>query len=128
MNKLLLVAPIFAVLTACASAPIAQPTPSQVQAVQANSQSFKCDNSTEVTSFTTERDGTNYANVKITAPSLGLNQAAMVLKQEVSASGERYTTTSQSGDTVYDWHYKGTMGALTVTHQGKEYSFSCNAI
>lgn len=128
MKKLFAIVPVFAVLTACSSAPIAQPTPAQVQAVQANSQTFKCDNSTEVTSFITERDGTNYANVKITSPSLGLNQTALVLKQAVSASGERYTTTTSSGATSYDWHYKDAMGALTVTHQGKEYNFSCNAI
>ena len=44
MKKLFALVPAIAVLTACNTAPIAQPTPSQVQAIQANSQVFKCDN------------------------------------------------------------------------------------
>lgn len=128
MKKLLAVAPLFAALTACTSAPIAAPTPAQVQAVQANSQTFKCDNNTEVTSFVTERDGDNYANIKLTSPMLSLNQAALVLKQAVSGSGERYVLTNPTGTTTYDWAVKGNEGALTVTTQGREFNFVCNAL
>ena len=128
MKKLLLVVPFLASLAACTSTPVAQPTPSQVLAVQANSQTYKCDNNTEVVAFYTQNDNTNVANLKITSPMLGLNQAAMVLKQDVSGSGNRYTLSNATKTTVYDWGVKGAEGALTVTSQGRDYNFVCNAI
>lgn len=128
MKKLLLVVPFLASLAACTSAPVAQPSPSQVLAIQANSQTFKCDNNTEVVAFYNQENGNNVANLKITSPMLGLNQAAMVLKQGVSASGERYTLSNAAKTTVYDWHAKGSEAALTVTSQGRDYNFVCNAI
>ena len=111
MKKLLFVVPFLASLAACTSTQVAQPSPSQVLAVQANSQTFKCDNNTEVVAFYGQENGSNVANLKITSPMLGLNQAAMVLKQDVSGSG-----------------VKGAEGALTVTSQGRDYNFVCNAI
>lgn len=128
MKKLLALAPAVALLTACASAPIAAPTPAQVQAVQANSQTFKCDNNTEVVALYTEDSKDNFANLKVTSPMLGLNQAAMVLKRAVSASGERYITTNPDKSTSYEWHAKGGEATFSVTHQGKEYNFVCNAL
>lgn len=126
MKKLLAIAPVFAVLAACSSAPIAQPSPAQVQAIQANSQTYKCDNNTEVVALYTDRDSESYANLKVTSPMLGLNQAALLLKRDVSGSGVRYTTTN--GTTSYEWHAKGADGVFAVTHQGKAYEFMCNAI
>lgn len=128
MKKLLALLPIMAVMTACTSTPVAAPTPAQVQAVQANSQTFKCDNNTEVVALYTEDSNDNFANLKVTSPTLGLNQAAMVLKQAVSASGERYIMTNPDKATSYEWHAKGGEAAFTVTHQGKEYNFVCNAL
>lgn len=127
MKKLLALVPTMAILTACNTAPIAAPTPAQVQAIQANSQTFKCSNNTEVVSVATQRDGMNYANIQVTSPMLGLNQAALLLKQEVSASGERYTVTSSDKNTMYDWHVKANEGVLSVTSKGATYNFSCNA-
>ena len=128
MKKFLAIAPVFAVLAACSSAPIAQPTPAQVQAVQANSQTFKCDNNTEVVALYTQRDSTGYANLKVTSPSLGLNQAAMVLKQDVAASGERFTATNADKTTSYEWHAKAGEGIFAVNNKGTEYNFVCRAI
>mgnify|MGYP000037011617 FL=1 len=128
MKKLLLVVPFLASLAACTSTPVAQPTPSQVLAVQANSQTYKCDNNTEVVAFYTQNDNTNMANLKITSPMLGLNQAAMVLKQDVSGSGTRYTLANSAKTTMYDWAVKGNDAALTVTSQGRDYDFVCSAI
>ena len=128
MKKLLLVVPFLASLAACTSTPVAQPTPSQVLAVQANSQTYKCDNNTEVVAFYTQNDNTNVANLKITSPMLGLNQAAMVLKQDVSGSGTRYTLANSAQTTMYDWAVKGNDAALTVTSQGRDYDFVCSAI
>lgn len=128
MKKLLLVVPFLASLAACTSTPVAQPSPSQVLAIQANSQTFKCDNNTEVVAFYGQENGDNVANLKITSPMLGLNQAAMVLKQAVSGSGERYTLSNATKTTVYDWHTKGAEAAFTVTAQGRDYNFVCNAI
>ncbi|MFW2176867.1 MULTISPECIES: MliC family protein [unclassified Moraxella] len=127
MKTLLALVPAFAVLTACTSAPIAQPTPAQVQAVQANSQVYKCDNDTQVSAFYATQSQDNVANVKITSPMLGLNQVAMVLKQDVAASGERYTLTTPA-KTTYEWHVKGNEGVLSVSTQGKEYNFVCNSL
>ncbi|WP_019519674.1 MliC family protein [Faucicola boevrei] len=125
MKKLLALIPAVAVLTACNTTNVAQPSPSQVQAVLANSQTFKCDNNAEVVSVVTERDGANYANIQITAPSLSLNQAPVQLKQAVSASGERYSVSNST--TGYDWHMKGNEAVLTVTSQGQEFNFGCMA-
>jgi membrane-bound inhibitor of C-type lysozyme len=99
-----------------------------VLAIQANSQTFKCDNNTEVVAFYGQENGRNVANLKITSPMLGLNQAAMVLKQDVSGSGNRYTLSNATKTTMYDWGVKGAEGALTVTSQGRDYNFVCNAI
>lgn len=127
MKKLFALVPAIAVLTACNTAPIAQPTPSQVQAIQANSQVFKCDNNTQVVSLATERDGNYYANITVTSPMLGLNQAALVLKRDIAASGVRYTVTTNDKNTSYDWHIKGNEGVLTVMSNGATYNFSCSA-
>lgn len=126
MKKLLALAPIALVITACSSAVhIAQPNPSQVQEILANSKTFKCDNNAEVVSVLSERNGDNFANVKITAPSLSLNQTPVLLQQVVSASGERYAISN--GKTTYEWHIKGDDGVLTVTSGEKAFNFSCNA-
>lgn len=128
MKKLLIAVPFLASLAACTSTPVAQPSPSQVLAIQANSQTFKCDNNTEVVAFYSQENGSNVANLKITSPMLGLNQAAMVLKQDVSGSGSRYTLSNAAKTTMYDWGVKGSEAALTVTSQGRDYNFVCNAI
>lgn len=126
MKKLLALAPVALILTACGSAVhLAKPTPSQVQDVLTNAKTYKCDNSAEVISVLSERNGDNYANIKITAPTLNLNQTSVQLKQEVSASGERYVTSNNN--TTYEWHIKNNDGVLTVTNSGKEFNFSCNA-
>jgi len=52
----------------------------------------------------------------------------MVLKQDVSGSGNRYTLSNATKTTMYDWGVKGAEGALTVTSQGRDYNFVCNAI
>ena len=127
MKKLLAIAPIFAILAACNSAQVAQPSPSQVQAIQANSQTFKCDKDTEVVTVNTKHNGDNYINAKITSPMLSLDQAAILLKQEVSASGERYVVSNPNRTTMYDWAMKGNEGALTVTTQGRTFDFACMA-
>lgn len=126
MKKLIALAPVVALVTACASAPIATPTPAQVQAVQANSQTFKCDNDTEVVALHTTTNDVNFANLKVTSPMLGLNQVALVLKQDVAASGVRYTVSGTN--TNYDWHVKGNEAVFSVNHQGKDYNFVCNAL
>ncbi len=128
MKKLFVIAPMIAMLAACSSAPIAQPTPSQVQAIQANSQTFKCDNNTEVVALYTNRDSANFANIKVTSPMLGLNQAALVLKQDVAGSGERYTTTNADGSTFYEWHAKGGDAIFAVNNKGTQYNFVCRAV
>lgn len=126
MKKLLAIAPIALVLTACGSAVhVAKPSPAQVQEVLANSQTFYCDNNAKVVSVLSERNGDNYANLQITAPSLTLNQASVQLKQVVSASGERYSVANHS--TGYDWHAKGNEAILTVTNNGKTFNFGCSA-
>lgn len=124
MKKLLAIVPAALILTACSSAVhIAKPSQEQIQKVLANSNTYKCDNNAQVVSVLSERNGDNYANIQITAPSLSLNQAAVQLKQDVSASGERYTVSS--GSTGYEWHIKGNDGVLTVTTNGQEFNFSC---
>lgn len=124
MKKLLAIAPAILVLTACSSAVnIAKPSPAQVHEVLANSKTYVCDNNAQVVSIISERNGDNYANVKITAPNLSLNQAAVQLKQEPSASGERYAVANAT--TGYEWHIKGNDGVLTVTTNGQEFNFSC---
>ncbi|WP_410472484.1 MliC family protein [Faucicola mancuniensis] len=125
MKKLLALVPVVVIMTACTSTKVAQPSPSQVQAVLAKSQTFKCDNNAEVVSVISERNGDNYANINITAPTLSLNQAAVQLKQDVSASGNRFTVSNAT--TAYDWAIKGSEAALTVTTNGQEFNFGCTA-
>lgn len=126
MKKFVAVLPVFVALTACQSSQVAQPLPSQVLAVMAESQTYKCDQNTAVVAVYSEAEGHNFANLKITAPFLNLNQAAVTLKQDISASGVRYTAGHKN--TLYDWHVKNPEGVLTVTHNGQEYNFVCQLV
>lgn len=124
MKKLLAVLPAFALVTACTSAPIAKPSPAQVHAALEKSITYKCDNSAEVVAIY----GDDVANIKVTAPTLNLNQTALLLKRTVAASGVLYTTQTTDGKTIYDWHTKGNEALFSVTHAGADYDFSCQAL
>lgn len=121
MKKLLVIAPALAILTACSSAPVAKPDPAQVQATLQSAKTYKCDKSTEVVAVY----GNEVANLKVTAPSLSLNQTALMLKQTMSASGVLYTAQTADKATTYDWHMKGNEAMFTVSHNGTDYDFSC---
>lgn len=124
MKKLLAVLPALTILTACNSAPIAKPNALQVHNVLENTKTYKCDKSTEVVAVY----GDEVANLKVTSPLLSLNQTALLLKQAVSASGTRYVTETTDKSTAYEWHVKDPEGVFTVTHNGTEYQFSCQAM
>lgn len=124
MKKLLAVLPVIALLTACNATPIAKPNPLQIHQVLENTTTYKCDKSTEVVAIY----GKDAANLKVTSPSLSLNQTALLLPQTTTASGMRYMVTSPDKTTTYDWGVKGSDAALTVTHNGTAYNFVCQAI
>lgn len=67
------------------------------------------------------------ADLKVTAPTLGLKDADIQLQLAPSASGERYVNDTNPAS-IYEWHAKGYEGNFSVTVNDKEYSLSCNAI
>lgn len=121
MKKIIAIAPMLAILTACSSAPVAKPDPAQVQATLQSAKPYKCDKSTQVVAVY----GDEVANLKVSAPSLNLNQATLMLKRASAADGVLYTTQTTDGKTTYDWHTKGNEGLFSVTQNGVDYDFSC---
>ncbi|WP_290001466.1 hypothetical protein [Faucicola atlantae] len=131
MKKLLALVPMVAVLGACTSTNVAQPSPAQIQAVQDNSVTYRCDNNTQVTAFYNQNTRTNgltngSVNLKVTAPMLTLNDTAMLLKQDPNTvGGNRYQLANRDGSTVYTWTVDGSSALLNVVAQGQQFNFAC---
>ncbi len=64
------------------------------------------------------------ALLDVTAPSLGLKNQSIELKQATSGSGVRYVN-DKNPASVYEWHANGRDGILTVKAGGKEYELTC---
>ena len=86
MKKLLAVAPFAVLLAACATnAPTTTtPTTNTQQVVQ----SFTCEDNGQITAAYTANG--QAANLSVTLPKVGLNNAKVSMKQAVSGSGARY--------------------------------------
>lgn len=131
MKKLLLIAPAMALLAACSTSNVAQPSPAQIQTVQKNSVTYRCDNNAQVTAFynpNTRTNGLNNgsANLKVTAPMLTLNEAALLLKQDPNTvGGNRYQLANRDASTVYTWTVDGSSALLNVVTQGQQFNFAC---
>ncbi len=123
-KKLLAVAPALAILSACSTTPIAKTDPLQVHQVLENTKIYKCDKSTDIAAVY----GKDAVNLKVTAPSLNLNQSSLLLNQAVATDGVRYMTTTADKATSYNWGVKGSDAVLTVTHNGTDYTFICQAM
>lgn len=121
MKKLLAVAPFAALLAACAtSAPTTTTPPTNTQQVV---QSFTCQDNGQITAAYTA-DG-QIANLNVTLPKVGLNNAKVSMKQAVSGSGARYVN-DVNPQTTYDWHTKADFGIMTIkSDNGQEYQVNC---
>lgn len=121
MKKLLAVAPFAALLAACAtSAPTTTTPPTNTQQVV---QSFTCQDNGQITAAYTA-DG-QIANLNVTLPKVGLNNAKVSMKQAVSGSGARYVN-AVNPQTTYDWHTKADFGIMTIkSDNGQEYQVNC---
>ena len=120
MKKLLAVAPFAVLLAACATnAPTTTPTTNTQQVVQ----SFTCEDNGQITAAYTA-DG-QAANLNVTLPKVGLNNAKVSMKQAVSGSGARYVN-DVNPKTTYDWHTKADYGIMTIkSDNGQEYQVNC---
>ena len=121
MKKLLAVAPFAVLLAACATnAPTTTtPTTNTQQVVQ----SFTCEDNGQITAAYTA-DG-QAANLNVTLPKVGLNNAKVSMKQAVSGSGARYVN-DVNPKTAYDWHTKADYGIMTIkSDNGQEYQVNC---
>lgn len=121
MKKLLAIAPFVALLAACAtSAPTTTTPPTNTQQVV---QSFTCQDNGQITAAYTA-DG-QIANLNVTLPKVGLNNAKVSMKQAVSGSGARYVN-DVNPQTTYDWHTKADFGIMTIkSDNGQEYQVNC---
>lgn len=121
MKKLLAVAPFAALLAACAtSAPTTTTPPTNTQQVV---QSFTCQDNGQITAAYTA-DG-QIANLNVTLPKVGLNNAKVSMKQAVSGSSARYVN-DVNPQTTYDWHTKADFGIMTIkSDNGQEYQVNC---
>lgn len=121
MKKLLAVAPFAALLAACAtSAPTTTTPPTNTQQVV---QSFTCQDNGQITAAYTA-DG-QIANLNVTLPKVGLNNAKVSMKQAVSGSGARYVN-DVNPQTTYDWHTKADFGIMSIkSDKGQEYQVNC---
>ncbi|WP_296239350.1 MliC family protein [Psychrobacter sp. UBA5136] len=121
MKKLLAVAPFAALLAACAtSAPTTTTPPTNTQQVV---QSFTCQDNGQITAAYTA-DG-QIANLNVTLPKVGLNNAKVSMKQAVSGSGARYVN-DVNPQTTYDWHTKADFGIMSIkSDNGQEYQVNC---
>lgn len=124
MKKLLAILPALALVTACTSTPIAKPDANQVHVALENAKSYTCDNNARILAVY----GKDSVNVRITAPTLNLDQVSMILKQDASASGTRYIAQTPDSTTNYDFRSKGDTANLTVNYKGTDYPFSCQLL
>ena len=101
MKKLFAVAPFAVLLAACAtSAPTTTTPPANTQPV---TQSFTCEDDGQITAAYTANG--EAANLNVTLPKVGLDNAKVNMKQAVSGSGARYVN-DVNPQTTYDWHTK----------------------
>ncbi len=121
MKKLLAVAPFAIVLAACATNAPTTTAPATTQQVV---QSFTCeDNGTIDAAYTANGQA---ANLNVTLPKVGLNNAKVSLTQAVSGSGARYVN-DVNPKTTYDWHTKADFGVMTISSDnGQKYSVNCD--
>lgn len=72
-------------------------------------------------------DKRDLAKLRIDAPVLGLKNQEVELKLAPSGSGARYVN-DKNPASIYDWHTKNdSLNMLTITANGTEYSYSCEA-
>lgn len=121
MKKLLAVVPFSILLAACATNAPTTTTPTTNN--QQVTQSFTCEDNGQVTAAYTANG--QAANLNITLPKVGLNNAKVSTKQAVSGSGARYTN-DINPKTTYDWHTKADFGIITIkSDNGREYQVEC---
>lgn len=121
MKKLLAVAPFAVLLAACATN--APTTTAPTTAAKPVVQSFTCEDNGMITAAYAA-DG-QAANLNVTLPKVGLQDAKITLEQAVSGSGARYVN-NVNPKTTYDWQTKADFGIMTITSDnGQQYQVNC---
>ena len=121
MKKLLAVAPFTVLLAACATN--APTTTAPTTAAKPVVQSFTCEDDGMITTAYAA-DG-QAANLNVTVPKVGLQDAKITLEQAVSGSGVRYVN-NVNPKTTYDWHTKADFGIMTIaSDNGQQYQVNC---
>lgn len=124
MKKLLAVAPFAVLLSACATnAPTSTTTTTANGSANNQVQTLTCEDNGKVTAAYTESG--QIANLNVSLPKVGLNNAKISLKQVVSGSGARYVNDTNP-KTTFDWHTKADYGIMTISSdKGQQYSVNC---
>lgn len=115
MKKLIAIVPAMLLLSACATnAPMTSTAQTTTMACQDNGQ---------VTAVYSANG--QVANLNVTLPKVGVTNKKLTLNQAVSASGARYTNTTDP-KMSYDWQTKADYGVMSVRMaNGQEYSVNC---
>ena len=122
MKKLLAVAPFAVLLAACATN---APTTTTTASGSTNNQvqTLTCEDNGKVTAAYTANG--QIANLTVSLPKIGLNNAKISLKQVASGSGARYVNDTNP-KTTFDWHSKADQGIMTISSKkGQQYSVNC---
>ena len=125
MKKLLAVAPFAVLLAACATnAPTTTTATASGSASASNLvQTLTCEDNGKVTAAYTANG--QIANLNVSLPKVGLNNAKISLKEVVSGSGARYVNDTNP-KTTFDWHTKADYGIMTISSDnGQKYSVNC---
>lgn len=124
MKKLLATAPFAVLLAACATNAPTTTSPAPTTDAQQVVQSFTCeDDGTIAAAYTANGQA---ANLNVTLPKVGLNNAKVSLTQAVSGSGARYVN-DVNPKTTYDWHTKADFGVMTISSDNdQKYSVNCD--
>ena len=82
-----------------------------------------CEDNGKVTAAYTENG--QIANLNVSLPKIGLNDAKILSKQAVSGSGAHYVNDTNP-KTTFDWHTKADQGIITISSKkGQQYSVNC---
>lgn len=127
MKQLAIVTAALVALTGCSTTmgdKMSTPTMSDTMMHNHNKVTYACSGHADTHVHAEYSPNSDIATLSITAHSLGLNHQKVMLKQAVSASGDRYVNDLNPHST-YEWHTKGNYGVLTITTPTGEYQRNC---
>ncbi|WP_435978493.1 MliC family protein [Psychrobacter sp. DM4] len=123
MKKLLIISPFSVLLAACATSAPTPSTSTSTSTAQPVVQSFICQDDSAIVA-TYSADG-QMADLTITLPKVGLNNAAVRTERAVSGSSARYVNDVNPA-TTYEWQTRADYGIMTIkSNNGQQYQVNC---